>query len=206
MRATTCDARSTVDAEPTARPSACDGLVRLVPLYAADGAFYRALYTDADVMRHAGGPLSARDADAAFAAVCRQVSTLPPRAWYWRVQRTGEGGHVPAAGLAAVVADAGDGGADRPSAELGVVLATSAQATGLATAAIVAVAAEMFTRTPMQRLWTRHADTHAAAAALMRTLGFQQAHPAGPVRRWQLAREHWARDPSLGRARRDGAR
>lgn len=180
--------------------------MRLVPLGPEDAACYRALYTDPFVMRHVGGALSAGGADTAFAVVCRQVVAVPPQAWYWRLHRADDGDDVPAAGLAAVVVDTGASAGERRSAELGVVLAASAQAVGLATAAIVAIAAEIFTHTPLRRLWTRHAEGHSAAAALMRTLGFQPLPAVGSERRWSLPREHWAKDPSLGRTARGGGR
>ena len=190
-----------------ALPPRRDPSVWLVPLGPGDAACYRALYTDPAVMRHVGGALSPDAADAAFAIVCRQVAAVPRQAWYWQVHRQAGPGAGSCAGLAAVVMDAGASrmtGVAPPSAELGVVLAPPAQAAGLATAAIAAIAAELFAHTALQCLWTRHASAHAAAAALMRTLGFQPLPATAAERRWSLSRARWADDPSLGCARRDG--
>lgn len=158
-------------------------------LSAADEALYCALYGDADAMRHVGAALTAERARAAFQRVLAQIADRPPRAAYWVLPPPAgsDDGGLPA-GLMALQHDA----RGAPRAEVGVLLAPRAQSAGLATAAIAALAREVFTSTPLQVLWTRHGEGHAAAAALMRRLGFEAAAAdvAGECR-WQLSRERW---------------
>ncbi len=175
-----------------------DAVVRLVPLVRGDARLYRAMYTDAQVMRHVGAPLSAAAADMAFEIVCQQIAAHPPRAWYWRIHRASAGEGAAAVGLAAVVADAGADRGHAGGAELGVLLAASTHGEGLATAAIVRVAAVVFAHTAVQRLWTRHAADHDAAAGLMRTLAFRPEGQDDSECRWSLERASWAQVPDIG--------
>lgn len=155
-------------------------------LEARDEALYCALYGDADTMRHVGPVLSAEEARAAFARVMARLGARPARAAYWLLPwRLGAGPDGAAAGLMAVQVQAAAG-------EVGVLLPPGAQGGGIASAGIAALADAVFSASPLQALWTRHARSHAAAAALMRGLGFQVAKEevAGECR-WQLTRAHW---------------
>jgi RimJ/RimL family protein N-acetyltransferase len=92
-------------------------------------------------------------------------------------------------------------------AEVGVLLLPAAQGMGVASAAIAALADVVFTASPLETLWTRHGHAHAAAAALMRRVGFESV-PCGVdgEGRWQLTRARWSglRAASVAPGRTDG--
>lgn len=167
--------------------------VRLIlrPLANADRPFYTGLYTDPDVMRHVGPPLSPEAAAGAFAAVRRQMRLDPPQAWYWVVAP--RSGSAPA-GLLAVMFDPG-----RESAEFGMMMPAWAHGSGYATEAVAALvalaiggdggAAAQGRR--LQRLHTRHVQGHPAGARVMDKLGFI----AGPLGQ---AMSHWYQDRPAG--------
>lgn len=150
---------------------------------AGDRALFRALYGCADTLRHVGAAMDTVRADAAFDRVIGLLDAHPGRYGYWCLP--GAGGT--AAGLMALLGDA-----DGAGGEVGVLLPPAAQRSGVATAAIGALARAVFARTALQRLWTRHAPGHEAAAALMRRLGFSAIAPDAEGRcRWELRREAW---------------
>lgn len=167
--------------------------LHLRPLSRADERLYCSLYTDADVMRHVAEPLTPEAARRAFQAVLRQLAAVPPQSRYWILAPRTGGDDL---GLMAWVPDRDDSG----FAEVGVLLAGSAECRGYATESIAALADAVFAETAQQRLWTRHARDNAAAIGLMRKLGFEPLEEAktGPApARWRLERQAWAaRRPS----------
>jgi RimJ/RimL family protein N-acetyltransferase len=178
-------------------------------LGARDEALYCALYGDPETMRHVGAALAVEDARAAFARVMAQLAARPPRAAYWLLPRRVDAGvDDRAAGLMALQIHAGA----TAVAEVGILLPPGAQGAGVASAGIAALADVVFTSSPLQALWTRHAQGHAAAGALMRRLGFQVAAEDMMVEcRWQLTRARWTQlrgSPSAqaGRATGSGQR
>ncbi|MGY1457839.1 MULTISPECIES: GNAT family N-acetyltransferase [unclassified Luteimonas] len=162
-------------------------LQRLAP---RDRALYCGLYGCADTMRNVGAPLPGEAAAAAFDRVLMLLEREPARYGYWLLPGALEAGAP--CGMMALLGDEA-----ATSAEVGVLLAPAAQRSGVATAAITALADAVFTATDLRRLWTRHASGHEAAAALMRRTGFRAmpSAPHGPCR-WELARDDWmARGP-----------
>ncbi|WP_268236961.1 GNAT family N-acetyltransferase [Luteimonas terricola] len=155
-----------------------------------DRALYCALYGCADTMGKVGAPMHAVEAAAAFDRVLRLLDRRPARCGYWLLPG-GEGPHAPGGILALLGDDA------FASAEVGVLLAPAAQRSGVATAAITALADAVFAATALRRLWTRHAPGHEAAAALMRRTGFTAMRSApGEPCRWEFGRDDWlARGP-----------
>lgn len=162
------------------------GRLDLRPLGHADRPLYVSLYTDADVMRHVGAPLSVEAASRAFEAVRQQMRRAPPQAWYWAACVRGSGRD---AGLLALMFDPG-----RRSAEFGMLMFPWAQGRGHATEAVGTLVAHAFadvgepgTRSGLGRLHTRHACAHPAGPRVMEKLGFV----AAPVREGM---EHWYLD------------
>lgn len=161
-------------------------LRRLGPV---DRDLYCRLYACADTMRRVGAPLAMAEASAAFERVMALLRNMPGCHGYWLLPApasTGvDGDHC--GGMMALT-----GGQDPASAEVGVLLQPAARRSGVATAAILALADAVFPATPLRRLWTRHAPGHLAAAALMRRTGFT-ALPAAPdgTCRWELVRDDW---------------
>lgn len=141
-------------------------------------------------MDRVGAPLRADEASAAFDRVLALLEHQPARYGYWLLP--GAPGTGAAGGIMALLGDEAV-----TSAEVGVLLAPAAQRSGVATAAIKALADAAFTATGLRRLWTRHAPGHEAAGALMRRTGFNPipSAPHGPCQ-WELARDDWmARGP-----------
>lgn len=168
-------------------------------LQAGDQALYCALYGCPDAMRHVGAPLTAPRARAAFDRVLAQLAAASPRAAYWVLPaRVDPAASAAGVGLMALQAASGD--IDR--AEVGVLLPPQAQGGGVASAALAALADMAFTTSALQTLWARHAEGHAAAAALMRRVGFDAApRDGGSECRWQLGRTQWARLRGIPMAR-----
>lgn len=160
--------------------------LQLRPLADGDRALYVELYTDADVMRHVGAPLSPQAAGRGFEAVQRQMGQAPPRAWYW-VACVRDSGRE--AGLLALMFDRG-----RESAEFGMMMPAWARGSGYATEAVGALVAHALggegataAGSSLQRLHIRHAPGHAAGARVMAKLGFI----AGPA---EQGMAHWYLD------------
>ena len=79
-------------------------------------------------------------------------------------------------------------------AEVGALILPTHQGRGFAAEAIAAVADYAFDALGLTQLHTRHDGGHAAAAALMRKLGFEpnpQTSARGPDNFWQLSPEQW---------------
>lgn len=157
--------------------------LRLQPLGVGDEALYVALYTDADTMRDVDAPLTQERAGRAFRTVMRQVTGDPPDAWYWTLALRSSREPM---GIMALVPDAG-----RASAELGLVLPARWQGLGHASEAITALQAELLHRRGLDALWTRHRHGHAAAAGLMRRVGFRPDAECEGFERWRSMRAEW---------------
>ena len=125
--------------------------LHLRPLAQGDERLYCGLYTDAEAMRHVSAPLTPEAAERAFRAVLRQLAAEPPQSRYWILAPREGGADL---GLMAWVPDRDDAG----SAEVGLLLVGPAQCRGYAAEAIAVLADEVFAATPLQRLWTRHAE------------------------------------------------
>ena len=140
--------------------------LQMRPLAEGDDAIYLALYTDPDVMTHIAAPLVPDVARAGFERSCHL--NAEPGGWVsrWAVLDRASGA---ALGLLAVLRDPGDPG----TAEIGVMLLPAAQGRGFAREVVGALVALVFSACPgIDRVWARHRVDHAAAAALMRAVGF----------------------------------
>jgi RimJ/RimL family protein N-acetyltransferase len=149
--------------------------LQLRPLGTGDAAFYRALYTDADLLRDIAPALDDAAAARSFAAALRDAAAIAPGRRRWVIV---EGGRD--VGLLGLLGSDGE-------AEVGALVVAERQGSGIAAEAIAALARHAFADLGLSRLHTRHAPTNAAAAGLMRKLGFAALAPGddGQVR-WQL--------------------
>lgn len=174
--------------------------LHLRPLGPGDEALYCHLYTDAEVMRHVGAPMTADAARRSF-RVARQLATRGgTAAQRWVVFEHGSPAPI---GLLALIADAAsadharDGNAG--TAEVGLMLRADRQRRGVAVAAIGAVANRVFgpgagAGPGLRLLWARHAARNVAATRLMLRLGFTRLPPRLPGEaevRWQMPRDRW---------------
>ncbi|WP_160171914.1 GNAT family N-acetyltransferase [Arenimonas donghaensis] len=155
----------------------------LRPIGDQDQPLYVALYGDGETMGRAMPALDTTEAMRAFARE-RQAPRSGMRRMTWILADKHAGAGF---GLLGLVLDEARG------AEVGVLLPPAHQGQGHATQAIALVARYAFETLDLHRLYTRHAEGHAAASGLMRRLGFKPA-PAGapphPIR-WTLTRETW---------------
>ena len=181
----------------------------------ADEAFYRALYTDAQVMRHIGPPMTAGQAGAAFAKTCRLNREPVFRYRLWVMSRNEDRTDIGMLGLRRVdhsaevvpapatpaegdpmtatdVLAAAIRAAEDIPAEIGAMLLPLAQGRGYAAEAIRALVDYAFEATDATRLFTRHRREHALAAGLMGKLGFDTVpDPDAAHCRWALSRAQW---------------
>lgn len=158
--------------------------LQLDPLAEQDGPFYCGLYTDPEIMRHVGKPLDAEAARRSFRAVRCDATKAAPRRRQWVMRENPSREPVGLLGL-----DCQEHGA-----EVGALILPIHQARGYAAEAIAAVATYAFDTLGLTHLHTRHDGGHAAAAALMRKLGFEPSAPTsarGPDKFWQLSRKQW---------------
>ena len=161
-------------------PAAADALatarLRLRPLGAGDADFYRALYTDAALLRDIAPALDDAGARRSFAAALRDAAATRPARRRWVIVEAAGGAEVGLLGLV--------------GAEVGALVVADRQGRGYAAEAIAALARHAFADLGLRRLHTRHAPTNAAAAGLMRKLGFAPLAPGDDGRvRWELTAE-----------------
>jgi RimJ/RimL family protein N-acetyltransferase len=160
--------------------------LRLRPLAAGDAAFYRTLYTDAELMRTIGPPLDAAAIARSFAAALRDATAARPRRWRWVIVEAASGAGLGLIGLL------GDG----DEAELGALVRADHQGRGIAAEAIATLARHAFDVLGLRRLHTRHAPANAAAAGLMRKCGFAALPPDSDGQmRWELVPSQEGRKP-----------
>lgn len=150
------------------------GRVALHPLRADDRALFEALYGDPQVMARVGAPLAAARRARAFRSALADSADAHGCRRLWRIRAVGGG---EAAGLLGLSRGA-------QGMEVGALLLASAQGRGLATEAIAVLAGAVFAAPGVDRLWARHRTDHAAAAALMRTLGFRPGPPSASAPGW----------------------
>jgi RimJ/RimL family protein N-acetyltransferase len=151
--------------------------LRLRPLAGGDAGFYRALYTDAPLLREIAPALDDAAVARSFAMALRDAAATRPARRRWVIVEGATGADVGLIGL--LDGDAG--------AEVGALVIAARQGRGYAAEAIAALARHAFADLGVRRLHTRHAPANAAAAGLMRKCGFAPlaADAQGQVR-WEF--------------------
>jgi len=179
--------------------------LRLRPLESGDEALYRQLYTDPEVMRHIGVPMTVEAAGRSFRIACRVATRDGASAERWVVS---ERGSPAAIGLLGMIPD--ETSADE--AEIGLMLLPERQRRGVAVAVIGAVADRLFRPLgedafDFQALQTRHAPANVAMMRLMLRLGFLRQPACSPDQTevsWLMTRDRWnAGDLGKGMEKRD---
>lgn len=161
--------------------------LHLRPLGEGDEALYCHLYTDPDLMRHIGTPMSADAAQRSFHRACGLATQSAPSMQLWVIT---EHGSPVGLGLLARVrhGDAVD------VAEMGIMLAAEGQGRGLAAEALGALTDQIFALPEIRMVWTRQSPDNAAVVRLMHRLGFERGEAPGNSAvewRWQLDRDRW---------------
>lgn len=157
------------------------------PLEEGDEALYCHLYTDPEVMRHIGAPMSLEAAQRSFLKARVLAAQTAPSMQLWIITERGSPAGV---GLLARIRE----GDAVDTTEMGIMLTAAGQSRGLAAEALGALTDRLFMSPEIRMLWTRQTPDNAAVVRLMQRLGFErdEAVEESPVQwRWQLARGQW---------------
>lgn len=157
------------------------------PLGDGDEALYCHLYSDPDLMRHIGPPMSVEAARRSFHKALALAAQPAPSLRLWVITE-----HRSPTGLGLLARVHHNGAAD--VAELGAMLVAQGQGRGYAAEALAALMQRLFALPEIQQLWTAHAPNNAAAVRLMQRLGFvRDASAEGNAAqcRWQFDRGRW---------------
>jgi RimJ/RimL family protein N-acetyltransferase len=156
-------------------------------------ALYRRLYTCPKAMTWIGPPLPSREADKAFAIVCRHNVLRAPGHRFWSV----EGRHSEnAMGLVALRRRG-------CRAEFGVMVEAHAWRQGVAREALGALVPYAFERMGLETIDVRRSDDEQGVVMhrLVTRVGFEPVNPPEPgMRAWVLQRRQWTpqRQTALG--------
>ena len=141
--------------------------LRLRALAATDHALFRALYTDSEVMRFIGRPLSAAEAAASFRATLRATRRPPGPRFFAIVEKRGRR----AIGLCSI----------QPvelrerSVEIGIMLGRDVRRRHYASEALSALVAAALRTLPIDTVWVQYRRANGGAARLFDALGFSKA-------------------------------
>lgn len=161
-------------------------------LSASDEALYCDLYTDAEVMRFVGPPLSRERAARCFR---KALALTTQKIFVRRVQVLTERATRQAIGISGIhLTDA-----PRGQAEIGTLLKTASHAQRFAPEYCVPLLTASFARPQVRELWAHVPKGHAATEHLLIKLGFSRGvdvlasagRPAGCG--WSISREAWSK-------------
>jgi ribosomal-protein-alanine N-acetyltransferase len=156
----------------------------LRPLGEDDDELYVALYTDADVMRHVGEPLTLRAASRAF----NKVATFNRREdGGYRTWVVVDRATVKTCGLLALVAQQG-------ASEIGALIWPQYHNDGIATEIIRRLMDFAFMECGLDVIFTRHLVANNGAEGLKRKLDFERIPTVGSRDgevRWERIRQRW---------------
>lgn len=157
--------------------------LHLRPMDERDEALYCRIYTDAELMKHVGEPLTSAAALAGFAKVCRfnREDEFRYRCWAIVERETGD-----IAGLAALMGN-------RERAEFGMMVLPDWQSRGLAQEVVPRLVDLAFEEYGVAETFTRHLVANRAGAAVMRKLGFKPAPESADIQwqGWLRSRAEW---------------
>lgn len=161
-------------------------------LSSADEALYCSLYTDADVMRYVGAPLSRESAVDGFR---KSLESMGRSSFERRVVVLLDRGTQQPIGISSVRMLRGESG----RAEVGTLLKPAMHEKGFAIECSKALISQAFTRPQVRELVAYSVAGNTAVEALLKGLGFTrgkslQATRARPARTaWTLTRDAWAK-------------
>jgi len=161
-------------------------------LSSADEDFYCSLYTDAEVMRYAGGPLSR---DVALEGFRKTLDRMNGQSFERRVVLLLDRKTQQPIGISSVRMVRGKPG----RAEVGTLLKAGMHEQGFGQECSTALISQAFRRPQIQELVAHSATGHEIVERLLVDLGFERSEtlPAGngrPARTvWLLSRDAWAK-------------
>jgi RimJ/RimL family protein N-acetyltransferase len=163
------------------------------PLSLADEEIYCFLYTDEEMMRFVGEPLSRERAQRSFRKAVELSSRRPLRRLFMTViQRD--------AGIPAGVCSIQQVDLRRDAAEVGIMLRPDARGRSMAKEALTGLIEVVFRSVGAREVWAEIPAAHTAAAGLLTRLGFastdERAGPALSPRRsiWSIRADGWGRE------------
>ncbi len=156
----------------------------LRPLAAADRDAVAALYADAEVMHHLGGPMPPAKARAVFAAALARQHDPHGHQRFWMLQAHADAAVMGLMGLTLH---------DRTTGEVGILVDPRHRGRDHAAAAIAALADHMFDDLGMARLDARHGVGNTATARLLAKLDFERLplSRADLDQRWTMTPVRW---------------
>jgi RimJ/RimL family protein N-acetyltransferase len=144
-----------------------------------DAALYGRIYTDADLMRHVGPPLTAAAAQRSFRLALADAAGTRRPGW-WVVHERASGAAIGLAGMRR----------EHDSVRLGAMLFADWQGRRCGTEAIAALVRHAFADPAVKRIVCEQRPGNDRARGLMRVLGFR-GEPGGALGiRWELRRDH----------------
>lgn len=152
----------------------------LAPLTASDWPLYRAIYTDAGVLAHAGGALDETQARRGFELALQRHRALAGQPAFWVVREAG-----PLArelGLAGLLRRQG------AAAELGLLLLPTAQRQGHGSEIVSKLVALAFADKRVDHVAARHHPGNLAMARLLARAGFRPGAGSPSEAAWFLPR------------------
>ena len=160
-------------ASPHISVSIDTGRLLLRPLATGDAELYCGLYTDADIMRFIGTPLSRAGALRSFRKALRLThAAVPSRLFLTVVEKTTQ----QAIGLCSIESRVAErSGVQGNHAETGIILCASSRAHGRAREALSGAVALAFAILPLQAVSVRISAGHRVAERLVLGLGFRRA-------------------------------
>lgn len=156
------------------------------PMGADDEALYCRLYSDPEVMRYIGAPLSAEVAARAFLLSLQLAVQPDPRFKVWVLTERATCLKI---GIIAL-----SGRSSGKALELGAMLLPQGQGLGFAVEAQAALLDRLFSTSSVNMVWSRNSDRNEAATRAWSRLGFLK-RPAsvhgGTSVHWEVSRQQW---------------
>jgi RimJ/RimL family protein N-acetyltransferase len=166
--------------------------LQIRPLASADVDIYCFLYTDEEMMRFIGRPLSQQRAHRSFLKALELSSRRPLTQLFMAVihQDSGESAGVCSIQQVDVA---------REAAEVGIMLKPASRDRSIATEALTGLIDVVFESVEALEVWAEIPEAHGAAAGVLLRLGFsptaREAGPPGEPRRsiWSMTATGWRR-------------
>ena len=171
--------------------------LRIRPLSREDEDIYCFLYTDEEMMRFVGKPLSPERAQRSFQKAVELSSRRPLRQLFMAVIHQGSG--EPAGVCSIQKVDV-----RREAAEVGIMLKTASRKQSIAKEALTALIDAVFAHLGAREVWAEIPETHASSVELFRRLRFSRTAgragpPGSPCRSiWSTTAADWRRAPVAG--------
>lgn len=164
--------------------------LRLRPLEEADAGLYHELYTDPEVMRFIGSPMTSVQAARALRDVLAGMRTIPCRCVYLVMLDKVTKRPLGICGVPRWRANA-------IQQEVGLVLTRQTRSQGFAREGLAALVDRVFAVSPVDEVWSGFSTKNLTAQRLVLAVGFVacdeklSVEEASSMRRWSMCRSSW---------------